>query len=122
MVTYRWAHDNLVKVDCGAIELKDLGDGADGVLGGIDVLHRSTIRGLDHVAKERNSLRGGGGRARTTELAEHATTICGGLPHLRLGAGHAGKQPGEEDALVLLTLWTGVLHEVVEDAETPLKV
>ena len=32
------------------------------------------------------------------------------------------KLPGKKYTLVLLTLWASVLHKVVEDAESPLKV
>merc|ERR1719184_774216 len=59
---------NLIKVNSRTVELEDLGDSADCIFRRIYVLHCSTVRGLDHLTEQGNSLGGGRGKTRSTKL------------------------------------------------------
>ena len=51
--------EHVVDLDGRRVVLEDLGDGRDGVLGRVDVLHRARVHGADHGHQTRHGLGAG---------------------------------------------------------------
>lgn len=104
------------------VELEDLGDGSDGVLGGLDVLHRSAVAVVNDLYE---IWYGRGARLGVLSAAVHGhetNTVARRLTHLGRLVHHRLDESLQEVLLVLYRVRAAELQHVVPYAQRPLAV